>query len=319
MRAVLVDAETRHIERVVDWKVDGNGQYLWQAGPGRVLVHINGRLHLMGADLKDFAVFPADGDLQWVTTSASGKRLAVGIVQERHDKDTHEQIEQLSGKEPEEDVKVLLIDEAGNTTLRRTQTSTTLPPVLTDESEFAIGAAGESRWKLLKKTEDGSSARTLVLLESQCLPRLSAPLANTLFVTGCDAEGARWYRVLSEDGHTLLKSRPSMLEVEDSIAAGGDGEFAIRVVKLANGKLKTTTLELSELRSEQIQVYRQRDGKPLFAIAESKYPVSRENYALSTDGERLAVMTKAEVEIFSINAQGAKPESATTVANAAPR
>jgi hypothetical protein len=302
VRAVLLDAETKHIEQVMDWKVDEDGQYLWQAGPGRVLVHMNGGLYLLGAGLEQFAILPVHGDLLWVATSASGKRIAIGLRHERHDRRTHEAIEQLSGGEPEEDVEMLLLDDSGKTLLAKPTTSTALPPVLTDESEFSAALAGPHQWTLLEKDFNGNTLRTITTFTSQCAPHFSQPLARTLFVTGCEPQGARWYRVLSQDGHTLLKGRPSMEEIEDSIAGGGNDEFAIRTVKLANASASSSNFKLRELRSEHIYIHRGLGGTSLLAVTEPNYPVSRESYALSTDGRHLAVMTKADVEVFNVTA-----------------
>ncbi|HEY0263563.1 MAG TPA: hypothetical protein VGC07_03485 [Granulicella sp.] len=300
MRAVLLDAATKRMERVVDWRVDERGQYLWQAGPGRVIVHMNGGLHLLGADLKEIAVVPVDSDVLWLTSSASGKRIAVGILRERHDKKTHEQIEQLSGEEPEEDVEMRLLDDTGRILMTRNTTSKAPPPVITDDYEYIVAGVGPRRWRLVAHNVDGGNVRTLVTLESRCRPRLSAPLSKALFVTGCDAEGARWYRVLGEDGRSLLRSRPSMEEIEDSAAGGGE-ELAIRYVRLASASSSATDFKIRELKSEHISV-RSRDGKSLLAIAEPQYPLSRESYALSTDGRRLAVLTKTNVEVFDVGA-----------------
>jgi hypothetical protein len=305
VRAVLLDASTKQIKQAVDWNVDGDGQYIWQAGTGRVLVHKNSRLYLLGAGLKELAILPADTDVPWVTASASGKKIAIGMVRERHDRQTHEMIEELSGRAPEEDVNVWIIDDSGNILMKRQTTSAFLPPVFTDDGEFAVVSAGQYRWRVVRKADDGSAARALVTLASMCVPRLSAPIASGLFVTGCDTDGARWYQVLNENGRTLLKGRPSMEEIEDSMARGGDDIFAIRVVNLVHAKPSASNFTIHELGGEHIEVYRQHDSKPLLAVAESQYPVSRDNYALSANGERLAVLTKTGVEIFGITRQGA--------------
>jgi hypothetical protein len=52
IRAVVVDLATMKVKQTVDWWVHDANQYLWPAGPSRVLVHVGRELRMYGSQLK---------------------------------------------------------------------------------------------------------------------------------------------------------------------------------------------------------------------------------------------------------------------------
>ena len=183
VRAVLLNGKTGAVERVLEWVVDGTGQYLWPAGPGRVLVHIGGTLREFGPDLKLERSLPAPGDLLWVAMSPSGHQIALGLLHERHTQEVHERIANLSSLRPEEDVELRLYDRNGRLVLTGPSTSETLAPVLTEAGgELTVQRDG-GQWRIEEQTHE--TRHTVATVRSTCAPNVSSTSPTMLFVQGC--------------------------------------------------------------------------------------------------------------------------------------
>ncbi len=213
VRAVLLDAKTLKVKRIADWQVQGEGQFIWSASPGVILVHVGHRLQMLGANLKPIRELAVPGELAFVSVSPSAYYIAVGTLHERYTLEAYTQLKSAMTIEPEEDVDVQLVD-GEFTPLLQTRQSSRLPaPVLSDTGEVRVNSAGLNRW-LVSEREWNQTTRKIATTTSACKPNVEVPLASMVFVVGCDAQHSQnWYRMLRQDGHALLVGRGSSQEI----------------------------------------------------------------------------------------------------------
>lgn len=296
VRAVLLDATTGKVERVSDWTVEGGSQYLWSAGPGRVLVHMGGALQLFGPDLAAEAILPARGDLLWVSASPAGKRIAVAVLHERHTRETHDQMASLSSVTPAEDVDVCMFDHQGTLRFCHADTSQVPAPVLTDDGgEIMIRRERGQRWQILEQGAETTHA--IANINSSCTPVVYATSTDGLFVQGCTT-GGRWSRMIHRNGRTFMKFAASDNVVEQRAVASGDRVYAVRIVELLRAPDAQFTFPATSLRDEKISVRRSSDGHELMLARVERFPQTRSSFALSTDEKQLALLTEGEVAIY---------------------
>ena len=101
IRAVLVDPSSQKVKRILDWRVQGEGRYIWRVGSDRLLVHVGDHLRLFGPDLVPIRSVTLPGPLAWIAAAPSGNHFAVGIYDERHSPETHRQLLDVTGEDPE--------------------------------------------------------------------------------------------------------------------------------------------------------------------------------------------------------------------------
>ncbi len=303
LRAVLLNAQTSAVERVVDWTVDGAGPYLWPAGTGRVAVHMGGALQVLGPDLEPTVRVPVEGDLHWVASSPSGDEIAFALLRERHTRETHAFLRNQTGLEPQEDTEVRLIDRSGAVRLVRPATSEMKPPILTDGGrEIVVRPERHGRWQLREQTESsGKDARTVATVNSGCEPEVTALFEDALFVVGCNQTN-RWYRVIRSSGKTLLLGRDSPVQIEPGAIGSEAGVYAVRVVRTKQ-PLGGMSFRTKDLNDEQVGVYRMEDGKRILLARTDSFPEASRNFALSPDGHQLALLTRSEVRFYGVDGQ----------------
>ena len=298
IRAVLVRTADFAIERIFDWRVRGNGQYLWRLPLGHLLVHLGRELREFDADLKPLRSVHLDGRLAWVVAAPSANHIVVGTVRERYSTWLRKDLEASMPEDPEEDIQVRVLDGNLQELLTAVRSSHTPVPVITDTGELRVRRDATGRWKLLE-VDWQRQEHVLSEIRSSCRPIFTVPEHDLIFLMGCTAEGNRWYRMLHGNGHPILKdSSPDRIEQQAQASAAHT--FAIRTVETLRGLALNQPFRPSDLRREHIDVYSDLNGARLFTVASTDFALSEMNFALSLDGTQLVLIGRQALHFFSV-------------------
>ncbi|WP_260737475.1 hypothetical protein [Tunturiibacter lichenicola] len=300
IRAVLLDPVTLTIKQIVDWQVQGDGQYIWRAGPAQILVHLGHHLRLLGPNLQPIRDIPVPGQLAFVSISPSGNHIAVGVLHERHPKEMHDFLLEATHLEPEEDIDIQLFDENLNLVFTARQNSSLPPPVLSDAGEIRVNSSGKDRWRIGEYRWDHTE-HVIATMTSECRPSLATPLSNSVFLVGCSTSPARnWYRMLRLDGHAILTSHGSSQEIEQSSSSSTQDDFAVRVVRAHYARSRGERFHKQDLKEQEVSVYRTSDGKRLFITNEPGVSLAEQSFALSPAGNQLAILSDATLSLYPV-------------------
>jgi hypothetical protein len=300
VRAVLLDPATLKIKKIVDWQIQGEGQFIWHAAPGQVLVHLGHHLRLLDANLNVLREASVPGQLVFVSASPSGGYVAVGTLHERHTPTMHQQLSEDLHIEPEEDIDVQLFDQNFSVLLSTRQNSSLPPPTLSDDGEIRVNAVGHDRWRIRELRWDHTE-RTIANINSVCHPNISTPLPDSVFLVGCTQSPLQnWYRLIRLDGHPILNGRGSSEEIEQSSSSSNQDDFAVRVVRAHFAKARGAYFRKQDLKEQEVSVYRASDGKRLFFSINPAVSLAEQSFALAPDGTQLAILTSDSISLYPI-------------------
>jgi len=301
IRAVVIDLDGKTVTHTVDWRVPDGGQYLWPVGLDHVVVHIGNELRMYGPGLSLEQKMTLDGPLNFLRISPDGKVLAVGVVRERHSRQIHRQLQDSSSDAPEEDVAIHVVDASFKPVGELLRTSASAPPVLTDAGEARTLPDGRQRWLIQEETWDRHT-RKIALVASSCAVTAVALRGDLLFLRGCDVHvRSRWYRAIRMDGHTVLKGVVSGKNIETAVLANeSTPTFVLAMAKSADAVLTGAPFHGSDLASETIGVYEANNGKRIFATNVTSPAPTKQTFALSPQGDRLAVLRGNEISFYGI-------------------
>jgi hypothetical protein len=303
IRAVLINAQGRTVEKTVDWKVADLHQYLWPIGQDRVLVHVGHELRVYGPGLKLERRLALDGPLAFVCMSPSSKYVAVGVVHERHTAAVHLELSEAEEREPEEDVEIKVFDSDFRTLAKVARSSRAAPPILSDDGEIQILSAKKNRWRIMEETWD-TQKHLVAQVNSSCRPQGATLPQNLLFMVGCDPQNAaKWYRVLRPNGKPVLKGSSSSTELERTAnGSATGGVFTIGMAEAGRSITPDSAFQTSDLQSERIAVYRADNGERVFSVAVASPAPSMQTFVLSPAGDQLAVLEGDEIDLYKIPA-----------------
>lgn len=304
IRAVSFNAETRSINRAVDWEITDLHRYLWQLEGGRVLVHIGNELRVYGAGLEMEHTIPLAGPLAFVRISPNGELMAIGTQRERHTPELHSRLRESTGIEPEEDVEVEILNKDFKELARASTTSGLMAPTLLNEGQVELFAQPNMMYRLAMSSWDNKSD-TLARFQSRCTPQLSSMAPDLLLLLTCNpADSATEYRVLRADGKMILRGKAGPREVgQESTGAGPSGTFAMKVVYADRDLSPGAAFKRTELDSEEIRVYGAAEGKRRLAVRLHNPPTSRGSFAISPDGMQLAILSGTQINFYPVPAE----------------
>jgi hypothetical protein len=301
VRGAVIKLATMQVETVVDWRIADMGRYLWPIGHDGVLIHSGRELRMYGPRLRLEHEISLEGPLAYVEVSPSGSYMVVGVIEERHTPAIHRQLEEAENREPEEDIKVKVLDSDFRTLATVTRSSKEAPPILLDTGEVRVPTIGKDRWRIVEYSWSGER-RVVAQVNSTCRPEMTSLPPDLLFVVGCDRQGSgKWYRTLQPDGKPVLKGWSPSTELEHTAAGSPDsGRFAIRVATATNPTVDDAVFHATDLLSEYVGVYRAGNGRRLFAVDIPSPVPSWQTFALSPNGDQLAVLRENQIDFYAL-------------------
>ena len=311
VRAVLIDPSSQQVKRMLDWRVQGEGRYIWRVGQDKLMVHVGNQLRLFGPDLNPIRSASVPGTLAWISAAPSGNRFAVGIYRERHTPEVHRELFEAIGGEPTEDIDLQVYDGDLKLLLTVPRSSESYPPILSDLGEIRVRSIGHTHWQISEYRWDRTE-HTIAHTNSNCRPWISTAPSGYIFMIGCGSvPGARWYRMLRPDGHPVLKAFSPSEDIEQAFSSVDPSEFAVRVVKIVRPVTSGQTFGKSDIGREEISVYRYADGHRLFSTAVAEVPMIEQSFALSPNGNQLALVGEDSINFYSIEPKAALNPIAT--------
>lgn len=325
VRAVLFNLAISTIEATYDWRVDDDRQYLWPLADDQVLVHSGDRLRILALTapptspptsgdpaanialsaatlptvLQEVNSVPLSSPLAFVRTAPDRRHIAVGVLHELHTKDTHKALSEANANGAEEEVSILLLDQALQPVGSSRQSSYAAPPVFSNSGRITLLHSGGDRWRYAETSWSGAP-RTLARLRSACIPELSSLTADLFFVVGCDVNTTdRWYRVLRSDGTLALRGTLLLHEMPPLPIARPSGEaFALALPSARIGYSANSPFHGADLASEVVRIFRASDGQSLLSVRIHAPSPIRQPLAFAPGGTHIAVLDGEQIVIY---------------------
>lgn len=298
VRAILIDLRNSGVTAETDWYLYDYRRYLWSLGNERFLLRRSNSFFLVGADLKEKLLYSSPDDLLWSGITADRKQL---ILESRVQANTNtEQHEQNQGK-----VKIELrdVDSLG---VLKTFSAPAVWEMNALSSGYADSIHNPVRQTWLIQFGDGAGRRRdLMQVHSACRPDLLFPTDKTLFVGRCSPNNNGYsVSVFTLGGHPLWRQRWSQNQFDPSVLSNQDGSRIVVSSVTANRdeqQSKSSDDEVGWADVEQdIRVLEAATGKEILETEAKTAILKNENYSLSPDGDRLAIVDGTKLNLYDL-------------------
>jgi hypothetical protein len=300
--ALLLDLPSGKVMARTEWRLHDRAQYLWNLGHGRFMLRVRDRLTMiapMQAANPDEAfrevpmlhsdrhivaiLLSSDNDLMTLETTKF--HLGAGAANEGFS--TEPDPVQISFYRLINDgSKRLVVASAGTV---RTQTAVALP--LTTAGRLEALDGGKDRW-LFNFNEHAGKVDELAAWDSTCAPQ-SVFVGHSEFVAfGCRGGTERLnFAGFNLKGEEMWEQSFYSSHVSPTFAFAPEaGRFALGRTLITGDFDPELPLPASMVDGQEVRVYQSYDGKQLFKITLTPVARAGQNFALSPDGMRLAVM-----------------------------
>ena len=308
IKAVVLHLPDGKVVHETEWRTHDRGQYLWPMGRGYFLLRLRNTLFRI-TPLRGFAREPlleSERTVEAILLSPMHDMLLVETSPGHH-----------IGDDPTAPVEGPKIEGTFYTIREGAKPTLHIRAVVQEERRFVTAFTSKGFLGTVKEDREhwgfdfhpfGGKAIELAGFTSTCQPHAQFVSDATFIATGCRGGADR--RLLA--GFDLGAQANWVFTVDNppvwpaTYAAPGSGRFAVRTTVTSNGVPETDPVTPEEVTGQQVRVYSFRAGTELLRVALSPVQRPAQNFSLSPDGRRLAVLRDDDLELYRLPAQSAE-------------
>jgi len=305
IRALVIHLPDGKIERSADWRMHDRGRYLWALGNGKFMVRQRDTLEFTDASLELHPFLHSNGPLRLVKLSPDAQSVLVETDFEKHTPEEHRRLaisaaaEGISG--PSEDVLMTILRISDRSVLLRARAlSVSDVPIISEGYIETLAAQGE-HWMLRYRPFNGEPT-VIASVASSCKPNEDPLNDDTTVVTVCaDRSPDHILQAISLKGKTLWTYRWDSHYIWPTTAASQSGRrVAFSTLRVARPVSTYDPFDESEVQAQRVDVLDAETGQLELTQYATPALSAGQNYALSPEGDRFAVLRENAIEIYNL-------------------
>ena len=308
VQAAVLEVSTGEILKETDWYLHDSRRYLWTLGAGKVLLRKLNSLYLLDADLHEKLLWTSPKDLLWVTVTPDGKEI---ITETRSDEASPSKGKRDS--KPQVQITFRAVDTLDVRHVIRLEKVANVESASSGFASAIPGATG--RVWLVRFGPDEKQRVNIARVRTRRAPDVLYLSNNTLLI-GRDSGSRPGYSVsaFTVTGNRLWRQHWDAHRYYPVLARSEDGSrFAISTFRLLDAPVSPSTDEESGARQDGleqgIEVFDTASGTAVCSATAFPVLLNGQNFSLSPDGSRLAVLTGTQIKFYELPPMSAEEEA----------
>lgn len=290
------------VQAAADWRMHDHARYLWALSGGRFLVRQRDAYWTTDASLKLQALIRSPTPILTTEVSPDGRLMLIEDVYERHTPEEHKKLSlEDDDNPPAEDAIIAMLDVATKDIQAEfhVQEPMALPVTSSGYLEGEEKKAGD--YVITYHPFHGEPV-PLGSVASVCDPRATFISTTAVMIASCGPNTPDLYLdAWTIDGKKLWQGRrDGTLALPNVVPALDGNRFAIALLHLSHPATTPESITDGDVESQQVQVFDTKSGALLLATDASPILAAGQNFALSADGTRLAVLRNGVIDVYEI-------------------
>jgi len=313
IRALVIHLPDGKIERSAEWRMHDRGRYLWALGNGKFMVRQRDTLEFTDASLELHAFLHSSSPLRLVKVAPDAQSVLVETDLEKHSAEEHERLAASAGADglfgPSEDVLLTVLRISDRSVLLRARSlSVTDVPIISEGYIETLAAQG-NQWMLRYRPFNGEPS-VIASVASSCKPNEDPLNDETTVVTVCTNRSAdHILQAISLKGKTLWTYRWDSHYIWPTTTASQSGRrIAFSTLRVSRPVNLYDPFDETEVQGQRVDVLDADTGELELTQYATPALSAGQNYALSAEGDRFAVLRDNAIEIYNLPA--GTPQSA---------
>jgi len=310
IHAAVIEVTTGKVLAQTDWYLHDSRRYLWSLGSGRMLLRSLNSLFVVDEHLRQTPLWTSPKDLLWVSVTPDGKQIIT---------ETEEDAAAAASKTKRGSKRVFQIQFRDVATLevQRTVRSEKPANVESASSGFASvipGGVTGTVW-LVRFGPSEQERVNLARVRTRRVPDVLYLSSNVLLI-GRDSSRIPGYSVsaFTVTGNRLWREHWPTHRYFPVLGRSEDGSrFAISTVSLVDTPTPGSAFEGLQ---QKIDVFDTATGTPVASAIAAPVVLQGQNFSLSPDGLRLAILTGGEIEFYDLPQMTAEEQASYTAVRA---
>ena len=310
IQAEVLELPTGKVVAEDQWLMHDRDRYLWRLADNKILLRIGSYLYETDNELHLKPLYKSPTDLKAVEISPNGRLLVVQSELEKHTPAEHERLTKraalVGDRPPAEDVQIRMVrlDERKLMLSARADVAGELPATV--EGFFTQQKVGEDSWNVwFKRYDEPQSAGkgvNVAQFESSCEPSAKVLNEQTVLILSCrPGHDDRFVAAYSLDRHKLWDGRWQSNFTWPAFRVSQNGtSVAISWLAVNHSVSATAAINDEDVQNQVLSVLDSRTGGLRLALLLKPIVSAGGNFALSADGNRLAVLNQGAIEIYDL-------------------
>ena len=284
-------------------------QYLWALGNGKFMVRQRNSLKLTDASLELQPFLESINPMRMVKLSPDAQSLLVETDLGKHSEDENQRLQADALFGPREDVLMTVLRLSDRTILMRARALNVSDVPMISEGYLEVLEAQGEQWMLRYRPFSGEPS-VIANVASSCRP-IEGPLNDhATLVTVCPDRGTdHILQAISLTGKTLWTYHRDGHFIWPTQAVSQSGRrIAFSTLRVSRPLSTYDPFDETEVQAQRVDVLDADTGQLELTQYATPALSAGQNYALSADGDRFAVLRENAIEIY--NLPPAAPQSA---------
>ena len=303
IRAVVLEIATGKIVQTADWYLHDHRRYLWSLGSGTFLLRRLNGLYLVDATLHEKLLLQSPKDLLWVSVTPDHSQI---IVETAEDAPKPSAAESSSNQEPKSKPGfVVQFLDSESLEPKQTLKLSALVNLDATSTGYADTIHKGDLW-LVRYGPSPEQRRNIARVRSRGVPRMWYSSNNSLLIGRCcSANGDYSVSAFTTSGHRLWRQHWDR-DRYVPIIAGSAEDSRVAVSTLSHApysgvEVNATDEENPNFSLEQnVQVLETASGTAVESVMAAPVVMSGQNFSLSPDGRKLAVLGESSIQIYDL-------------------
>ncbi len=307
IHAVVVEMPTGNEVASADWRMHDHDRYLWPLGKGTFLVRQANAVFRTNSSLQlvPYGRFP--GNLVAIQMSPEGS-LLVAQTREPEEGAQAAPVDSLTSEFLESTskpivVRIVRISDATLIGKTRARVPVNLP--LNGDGFLEVLEGKPDNWLIsyapMTTATNPEKPKPLAEVSSTCRPSVSFLNHETLEAVRCTKSRDHSVLALDLKGNRLWEHEVENNHIWPTIARSEDGSrFAQGMLKVAGYFSVSTVPGTSDIQGQFVNVFDTTSGKLLMSAPATPVYDAGQNFALSADGHKFAILHDGTIEIYDL-------------------
>jgi hypothetical protein len=304
IRAVVLKLPEGEVVSKADWRMHDHSRYLWRLDDGRFLVRQRSTLFLTDKSLELEQFVHSETPLASVQISPDRKLMvleAEGVKEKR--KNVASIAPTLGDPDPEaKPVQLFVLRTETRAVIAHSEALDAMEVPLVDEGYLQAIAAKDNKWMIRYRPFRGE-ARQLAELDSTCRPTIEMVSKDVSLVITCPRSGNdHVVTAVSMEGKKLWEQRWESRYIWPTFQLAQDGSrFAYSSLQVSHSIGTMDPVDETNIMNQMVGVFDTQTGH--LSLVKNATPIlsAGQNYALSQDGLRMAILREGAIEIYNLS------------------
>jgi hypothetical protein len=303
IRALVLELPSGKVDSSAEWRMHDRSRYLWRLSNGLFLVRQHSNLFATDQTLQFRPFLNSETALESVQISPDRRWIAIEAEGKNEDHESLASTSPSLGNIAPDDkpVQIFILNAESRAIIAHAQTFNAVEVPMIGDGHLQAIEGRQNKW-IIRYLPFKGEARQLTEIESSCHPTEEPVSHDVTLIFACPRSGNdHLVSAINLDGKLLWQQRWDGRYIWPTFQLTQDGSrFAYSSLEVSHPVGPMDPVDQDSIVKQMVGVFDTKSGQLLLAKNATPILSAGQNYALSPDGSRFAILREGALEVYNL-------------------